>query len=404
MSSTSQVITLAGLIIAIFAICNAKKVSEGFGFGQQGVMWVDTIRGEVPKNQMQALRNMPPAYRAEAQAHAALNNPRAQSVMNPYQALINQRQNSSGMSASPMSANQQFMAQNQNKFLGSKESFNNQRAPHRPIQGTETARIGEFYQIPGTYQGSLSPRFANVDYGANISYNMPDVALQGSPINPLTFSNMTKENYTRENFDGCAGKGTQYQGSAPIAPANYAAGNYNEILGGVYAGSSDSKAVNDIQVNLPVRDMTLINPEGGEDTNMQPVIYDRYIVANIKSQQAALGDFFRGDLPIVPNNNGWFNTSYAPQKDLQKGAMAVMGGLYNDTTRELADLVNVSSGGASTTISGMNLQPHFAKQQAIRQQSEKAGRSLGPYTTIDLGNQYTSQLNVVGDVSAVAFP
>ena len=62
---------------------------------------------------------------------------------------------------------------------------------------------GQMYSVPGTFQALLSPRMSGqVDYGANIRYNMPSIQNQAVPVNPLTFSNMALkggQNYY-ENF------------------------------------------------------------------------------------------------------------------------------------------------------------------------------------------------------------
>lgn len=42
---------------------------------------------------------------------------------------------------------------------------------------------GEFFTIPGTFQSTLSPRFSNVDYGANIRYREPNINHMASPPN-----------------------------------------------------------------------------------------------------------------------------------------------------------------------------------------------------------------------------
>ena len=119
-----------------------------------------------------------------------------------------------------------------------------------------SAKKGDFFSVPGTYQAQLSPRFSNVDYGANIRYNMPSKVNQASPVSPLTFSGLvgnnsqnyiSKENYqlpTRENFSNSNGGPTNcgkggvpesYMGGAPAMQADYANGNYNNILSQAYS-------------------------------------------------------------------------------------------------------------------------------------------------------------------------
>jgi hypothetical protein len=38
-------------------------------------------------------------------------------------------------------------------------------------------------------------------------------------------------------------------------------------------------------------------------------VYDRFIYANQKSRRRSQGDLIRGDIPIIPTNNAWFNMS-----------------------------------------------------------------------------------------------
>lgn len=242
------------------------------------------------------------------------------------------------------------------------------------------------------FQGILSPRFNNNDYGANIRYNMTDYENQAVPCNPLTFGDMAKENYTqqtKENYPtscgsgscsgGCSpqcGKGgmpVPYHGSAPEMPAGYAAGDYNKVMEKVYS-ESDHPAATD---SLPIGTMTSINSEG-EVT--QPVVFSRFMYANRQSRLRAQGDPIRGDLPIVPCNLGWFSVAPNVNIDLQEGAMNVLGGTSNQTSSALSQLIYDASGNADTTIGGVNL----------------ADANMTP--------QYTGQYSAIGDVQISAMP
>ena len=264
-----------------------------------------------------------------------------------------------------------------------------------------TAKKGDFFSVPGTYQAMLNPRFSNVDYGANIRYNMPsqdNLAAPCNPLgyasNPLTFASMVnsqenqavgvKENFsTRENYGcqscggGCGvadcrkgGAPGGYHGGAPIIPGNgYANGNFNQVSEQVYsdkkAGGSpydkrqtmycDGDDKQSLASSLPVRDMTALNASGD---NVQPIVYDRYIYANRNSRLRCQGDFLRGDLPIMPCNTGWFQVSVQPNIDLNQGAMNVMGGINNETTKGLADIIYKTSGNAETAIAGVDMANH----------------------------------------------
>lgn len=220
---------------------------------------------------------------------------------------------------------------------------------------------GDFYSIPG-FQSALSPRFSNTQYGANIKYNMPSYENLAVPCEPMDFGNMAKENYQEnftEDYGGCGscgggcstascGKGgtSDFHGGAPLMQADYTAGNYQQVLDSV----EDKDKLPQVTDMLPVGDMTTVGADGVVST---PVVYDRYVYANSNSNLRAQGDMIRGDLPIVPCAAEWFRPSVIPSIDLQQGAMNVMGGVDNDTTRAMADLINATSG--ESIIAGVNM-------------------------------------------------
>ena len=76
----------------------------------------------------------------------------------------------------------------------------------------------------------------------------------------------------------------------------------------------------------------------------QSVVVDRLIFANRNSQLRAMGDPFRGDLPIVPNPPGWFTPSVSPQIDLQRGALNYLAG-DNAASQQLDDLFSKATSG-----------------------------------------------------------
>lgn len=208
----------------------------------------------------------------------------------------------------------------------------------------QAAQKGDFYSVPGTYQSILNPRFSNVDYGANIRYNMPSNENQASPCNPLTFGNMARENY------GCGKTEDSKSNNVGVNPTEpgYAAGNYNQVLDAAYSGASYPE----VSATLPVGDMTTLNSAG---ETVQPIVYDRYIYANRNSRLRSQGDPIRGDLPIVPHASEWFRPSVHPSIDLHEGAMNVLGGHQNETSNSLSELIYTASGNANTMIGGVNM-------------------------------------------------
>lgn len=234
---------------------------------------------------------------------------------------------------------------------------------------------GRFVSTP-SYQAVLSPRFSNVQYGANIKYNMPDRQNLAAPCDPLTFGDMARENYnqkrsdTKENY-GCSnsscgssdvscGKGG-YGISHKVAgdyqlPAGYTNGNYMDI----YNNMENSEVVSrpcegDSSDNssLPIGTMNAMDAAGNTE---QFVVMDRLMATNMKSKLRALGDPIRGDLPITPDqNSGWFSVYPTINVDLQPGAMNVLAGQEaGETNAKLMQLLMNASGGSRTTFGGVN--------------------------------------------------
>jgi hypothetical protein len=93
----------------------------------------------------------------------------------------------------------------------------------------------------------------------------------------------------------------------------------------------------------------------GVDKNGQPsqcVFFERIIHSNRNNRRRSQGDPIRGDLPIAPINNGWFNTSANPIEDLQQGALNVIGG-ESETSKKLSDFISTVSG--KTTVGGIDV-------------------------------------------------
>jgi hypothetical protein len=222
-----------------------------------------------------------------------------------------------------------------------------------------------FVQYP-SYQAQLSPRFSNVQYGANISYNMPSYEHQAAPCEPLTFGDMAQENY-QENYcsgDSCGGScgggcsvtscgsGDNVKLGKPMPGSDP---NYIKAMSDLY-NESEYPEITDI---VPVGDMQSVGADG---QLQQSIVYDRYIYANAKSFTYGQGDPIRGDLAITPCNYGWFNPSANPATDLREGAMNVIGGDYNETANELAELKYAATGGYDTVNHGQPLSHNMVNQ------------------------------------------
>lgn len=204
--------------------------------------------------------------------------------------------------------------------------------------------------VPGYYQSAVSPRFANVQYGALIRNDLPSVSHMASdPHDPLSlynspivmkqvgFGDSKVEKYTGGCGNGMAGVNGGGCGSNSAQHQSSGGAQYTEVKDMLPLSSMDG---------------TMLNALGQE--NVQPVIYDRYIYANQRSRLHAQGDPLRGDLPIIPIKSDWFRPSVTPNIDLRSGALMALGGLNNDTAKELAALQSASSGGSQDVGSGIN--------------------------------------------------
>jgi len=197
------------------------------------------------------------------------------------------------------------------------QRFNNQIVENFGMLPPQTVRVervvevpktGDMYELPGTYQAMLNPREAGmVDYGANIRYKMPDQGNRADSMGTL--------------------------GPVPTA-----------IIKEGYQASS----------MMPISSASQVSaPDVFGEASVQPIIYDRWVFANQKDRQREGADFIRGDLPITPIAKGWFSPAANPQTALRDGALMVMGGLDNETSRNLIALKSAISAGAVNTGSGI---------------------------------------------------
>lgn len=186
------------------------------------------------------------------------------------------------------------------------------------------------------FQSQLSPRFSNVNYGANIRSEFPNPEMLGVPINPISGQPGYLGGTYKEGFNGIS----TFSGQDGYTGPSYAAPMYRE--GGFSELPSDQTEV-------------FFSQDG---TVKQPIVYDRYMYANRNSRLRGQGDPIRGDLPIAPMTGNWFvpsATFEGPNVVLQQGAMNVLGGVNNETSTQLSKLIYESSGKTNTTIGGVDL-------------------------------------------------
>lgn len=200
----------------------------------------------------------------------------------------------------------------------------------------------DFFQTPH-FQGILSPRFSNTDYGPYIRTELPPYQAMGVPADPL---------------------GGDVGGSFDAAQSGCVEG----VVGTFMDANGELK---------------------------QPIVYDRFMYANRNSRLRSAGDPIRGDLPIVPASGNWFTPSVHPNIDLQAGALNVLGGVNNETSNRLNDLIYSSSGGGDTTIGGVDL----------RQQTSMMTDCCYDNANMMMGNNnYVGVCNGGGDVIVQSYP
>jgi len=191
---------------------------------------------------------------------------------------------------------------------------------------------GKFFSVPPNLQSSLTARFDPQLYGAYAKLNMPKTSNRAiDHLDPLTLGKMARENFTNDS-DGSP----SYHTGTFIEP-NHANGNYNELAN----KSSQYFEVSDM---LPATTMAAAPTVGPGGEEQMPFIFDRFIFSTMKDRRRFGGDPIRGDLPIVPNNTGWFQVAATPGSILQAGAMNVMGGLDNENASNMAQLLNNFTG------------------------------------------------------------
>jgi hypothetical protein len=270
---------------------------------------------------------------------------------------------------------------------------------------------GKFVSVP-SYQAVLSPRFSNVQYGANIRYNMPDRENLAAPCNPLTFGDMAKENYAprpqqqqpvQENYScgtgqcgssdgqscGKGGYGLGHKiGSGYELPVGYTNGNYMDQYNSLTDSGAPAKVVSQpcsdssASSSLPVGTMSTMDALGNPE---QFVVMNRLMNVNMNSKLRGLGDPIRGDLAITPCQSGWFSVYPTINVDLQPGAMNVLGGhQVGESNSKLMELLINASGGSRTTFGGVD----FSDAPAVNM-TPQYGAVLGAAST---------------DVQVTAFP
>lgn len=226
------------------------------------------------------------------------------------------------------------------------------------IEETCGPKKGMMYSVPGTFHAAIPPRQASTDYGAGLRYKMPDDQYLGTSMGSIH----QEAPPTKENYGSCSNNMI----SSNVPQANYSASNYGTKL----ASLPRRQVVSQVRSEVPQQALKVNALGQMEQPECNPIVYDRFIYANQKNRNLVGADFLRGDIPITPQPSQWFSVAANPQTMLREGALAVMGGLDNNTTKELLALKSASSGGLVDTGSGVN----FTVQKSMY--GSTAGRGL----------------------------
>lgn len=183
----------------------------------------------------------------------------------------------------------------------------------------------KMYMIPSSLQMSIPPRSASADYGVRIRYDKPDEAVRGDSMGSLQY-----------------GKTKVYEGYDTPEPKN--AIPSSQTTSTPVQTTSTSSVQPSVEPSKP-------NEIGILEQTAIPI--DLYVYAPQKSFQAGQGCPIRGDPAIPVEKKGWFDVPGNADRDLRLGAMSVMGGLNNETTKELMALKAASLGVSNTVGSGV---------------------------------------------------
>lgn len=250
----------------------------------------------------------------------------------------------------------------------------------------------DFFQTPN-FQSMLSPRFSNVNYGPYLRTQLPQYNMMGVPQDPLNnecqpgeaeynaYETSLPKYKTEGTLEQCSptpkmsyqqkaeitcDEGAQSMGVPYMAKMNgtslygnavnprmgsfesYTNGNYQQVRDDIAKCSSGSVPTDTVMEGTGLM-------MGSDGEMMNPIVYDRYTVANRNSRLRAHGDKIRGDLPIAPNSGNWFTPNVHPNIDLEAGAINVLAGVNNDTSKQLANLIYNTSGRADTAIGGVDM-------------------------------------------------
>jgi hypothetical protein len=188
---------------------------------------------------------------------------------------------------------------------------------------------GSFYSTP-SLKSKLPPRFNSNGYPVFVKHDMPERQHQAVPVDPLSHSQMVMNEQKIEESD-------------------------HEETGSMY----DPTEYPSTSSLLPIGDMTIGD---SLDHDIQAVTMNNLMYTNRNSRLRAMADPIRGDIPVEDPDNRLGGTlwrpSVNPSIDLHAGAMNVMGGFDNESSRRLAEIMYADSGYTKRQFGGAEIPEH----------------------------------------------
>ena len=357
MFDSKFIATLFAVAISVFAICNINTnrvtSTENFGFG--GLPSSETRKELFAANSMQdyydgktysiSLYDQQKLIEQQKKDKETLADRQKYDPETLAKLIERQKQEQETLAARQKRQQEKIVE----KYTNPGDSFNYD-------QNMSGYNDNNFVSTP-TYQHMIQPRdigFANVGPYAREGYTqvMYKEDLNNNQIDattkPIDYANMAGS-CQKEGFV------ESYGSEKSLMKPNYSEGNYNSLGGGDLIATSDL---------FPVQNMSSLNSVDKNGQPTQCVFFERIIHSNRNNRRRSQGDPIRGDLPIEPIINTWFNPSVNPAEDLQRGALGVIGGM-SDTTDTMANFINKVSGGTITTIGGVDVSKNVSNNQRM---------------------------------------
>lgn len=338
--------TILGSLLAIIAICNIDKKKSVEGFWN-GIAFTHTAV-PIAKN---------------------LSNTRGSSLP--------------GMSASPlptMRSATSFSSVSAPKMMQNNGA--SQQNWGTPLMATTIQDLPQssFFKPGPNLQTQVPPRMSgSMNAGALIRYNTPDTPnMAFDSQNPIVggcgVKNNVSEGYCASG--GCAsdvggvsgpkcgtgGLGPSKVGQDALLPnPSYANGNYADVLGQI-----PFQVITD---EVPVGEM---NNELQDGSMEQVVVYDQFMVANLKGRLSQGQDMIRGAVPVSATKYGNFDVFPTISEIPQGGAMAMFG--EGAVDKQSLHLYSAAKGGNLSHYAGGTLSKPIV-QTAQNMASATAGGS-----------------------------